>query len=58
MALTRKQLIIIGGVVTTLVIALVVGITVGVVVNRRKSTSLTIEQRTHEILANNPLIDG
>jgi hypothetical protein len=58
MALTRKQLITIGSLVTTLVIALVVGVTVGVVVGGRKPAPLTIEQRAIEILANNPLIDG
>ncbi len=58
MALTRKQLTIIGSLATVLVIALVVGVTVGVVVGRRKPTPLTIQQRAHYILANNPLIDG
>jgi hypothetical protein len=67
MALTRKQLTIIGSVVTVLVIGLVVGVTVGVVVGRRKPTPLTtqsiqptqpIQPGAHEILANNPLIDG
>ena len=58
MALTRKHLIIIGSVVTILVIGLVVGVTLGVVVGRRKPTPLTIEQQAHQILANNPLIDG
>ncbi len=58
MALTRKQLIIIGSLATALAIALVVGVTVGVVVGRRKPAQLTIEQQAIEILANNPLIDG
>jgi hypothetical protein len=58
MALSKKQWIIISSLGTILVIGLVVGVTVGVVVGRRKSPPLTIEQRAHEILANNPLIDG
>jgi len=58
MALTKKQLIIIGSLVTTLVIALIVGVTVGVVVGRRKPAPLTVEQQAIDILTNNPLIDG
>ena len=58
MPLTRKSLVIIGGLVTTLAVAIVIGVTVGVVVGRRKSTSVSTEQRTHDLLANNPLIDG
>lgn len=58
MALTRKSLTIIGGLVATLVVAIVVGVTVGVVVGRRKSGPVPIEQRVYDLLANNPLIDG
>jgi hypothetical protein len=58
MALTRKQLIIIGGLATVLVVCLIVGVTVGVVVGRRVPPPLPVEQRARNILANNPLIDG
>jgi ABC-type dipeptide/oligopeptide/nickel transport system permease subunit len=57
MALTRKHLII-GTIVVALSITLIVGVTVGVVAGRRKPTPLTLEQQAHQILANNPLIDG
>lgn len=54
----RKQWLIIASVASALVIAVVIGVTVGVVVGRRKSSSQTVERRTHDLLANNPLIDG
>ncbi|CAF3861350.1 unnamed protein product [Rotaria sp. Silwood1] len=58
MALTRKQLIIIGSLVAIVIIGLVVGIPVGIVVGRQKSTSLTVEKQAYQILEKNPLIDG
>jgi ABC-type dipeptide/oligopeptide/nickel transport system permease subunit len=58
MGLSRKQLIITGSVATVAAAALIVGITVGVVVGRRKSQPPTIEQRASDILQNYPLIDG
>ncbi|CAF0775262.1 unnamed protein product [Rotaria sordida] len=58
MALTKKQLIIIGSILTIVVIGLIVGITVGIVVGRQKSTPLTVERQAYQILEKNPLIDG
>ncbi len=58
MVFTRKQWIIIGSVGGILVVAAIVGITVGVVVGRQESGQQTIQQRVHNILAENPLIDG
>ena len=58
MPLTRKHLLVIGGVTTVLAIALVVGVTVGVITARRKPAPPTVEQRVHRLLENNPLIDG
>lgn len=58
MPLTRRHLIIIGAVATALVIALLVAVTIGVISGRRRSPPLTLEQRAHQLLANNPLIDG
>ncbi|CAF0723783.1 unnamed protein product [Adineta ricciae] len=58
MALTRKQWIVIGCIATFVVVGVIVGVTVGVVVGRRKSDSVTVEQRVNDILAQNPLIDG
>lgn len=55
--LTKLQ-IIIGSIAVILVIGLVVGVTVGVVVGRRKPPSITNQQRTMQILEDNPLIDG
>ena len=52
MALTRKHWIIIVGVILAIAIGIVVG--VGVVVQRQS----TVEQRVHDILQDNPLIDG
>jgi hypothetical protein len=58
MVFTQKQWIIIGGVAVFLVVGVVVGVTLGVVLGRRKTDSQTIEQRVHDILEKNPLIDG
>ncbi|CAF0962030.1 unnamed protein product [Adineta ricciae] len=58
MALTKRQLIVVGSVGTILLVSLVVGVIVGVVAGRRKPTPLTLEQRASQLLANNPLIDG
>lgn len=58
MALTKRQLIVVGSVGTILLVGLIVGVIVGVVAGRRKPTPLTLEQRAFQILANNPLIDG
>jgi hypothetical protein len=52
MVLTRKHWIIIAGVL----LAIAVGITVGVVVVTVRQQ--TVEQRVHDILSDNPLIDG
>jgi hypothetical protein len=52
MVLTRKHWIIIAGGI----LAIAVGITVGVVVVTVRQQ--TVEQRVHDILADNPLIDG
>ncbi len=58
MVFTRKQWILVGTVATILVVAVIVGVTVGVVVGRKKPEQQTLEQRTKDILAENPLIDG
>ncbi len=58
MLLTRKQWIIIGSIGAVLGVALIVGVTVGVVVGRRQPAPLSIQERTLQILTDNPLIDG
>ncbi|CAF1185547.1 unnamed protein product [Rotaria sordida] len=58
MVFAKKHWIIIGSIGSTLAIAIIVGVTVGVVVGRRKSEQTTNEQRAFDILAQNPLIDG
>ena len=58
MALAKKTIAILAGVAAVAVVAVVVGVTVGVVVGRRKSDDVSVEQRVNDILANNPLIDG
>jgi len=58
MVFTRKHWILVGTVATILVVAVIVGVTVGVVVGRKKPEQQTLEQRTQEILAAYPLIDG
>ncbi|CAF0890694.1 unnamed protein product [Rotaria sp. Silwood1] len=54
MGFERRHWIIVGSVGIALAIAAIVGVTVGVVAGRQK----TNEQRTRNILAQNPLIDG
>ena len=58
MVFTQKQWIIVSGVAVFLVVGVVVGVTLGVVLGRRKPDPQTIEQRVHDILKENPLIDG
>jgi hypothetical protein len=56
MAFTQNQWIILGSVI--LVIPATVGITLGVVVGRKHSGSKSGKDRVHDILLQNPLIDG
>lgn len=58
MNLTAKKKAFIGGIIAILAVAVIVGVTVGVVVGRKKSNQETVQQRVHDILAKNPLIDG
>jgi len=58
MALTKLQLLAIG-IGTVAGISLIVGLSVGLTVGRRKSTPpISIQQRVHNLLKANPLIDG
>jgi uncharacterized membrane protein len=52
MALTRKQWIIIAGVIVAIAVGVVVGVAVVIVQEQ------TVEKRVRDILQDNPLIDG
>jgi uncharacterized membrane-anchored protein YhcB (DUF1043 family) len=58
MVFSQKKWIIVGSVAVFLVVGTVVGVTLGVVITRQKSQQQTIQERVHDILTQNPLIDG
>lgn len=58
MSLTKKQWLIIGGIGAFLAIGLIVGVTLSVLLGRREPSTESIQSRVHQILEENPLIDG